>query len=92
MSPWKTSLMRKMAAVAPASVMKAPVRECESEMSKGSPNIPAKMLPPAMAAVTEEENPARRRPAPKTIPAVFPRRGLSVASACARSVTTVPLE
>jgi hypothetical protein len=51
---------------APQRVRTTPTREWFSEMSKGLRNIPANILPPAIAAVTDDEMPAKSKANAKT--------------------------
>ena len=52
--------------------------------------MPAKMLPPAMPAVTLEASPASSRLTAKTTPAAGPSNGSSRERACSSSVTGRP--
>ena len=67
-----------------------PMQEWGSLVSNGSMKMPAKTLPPAIAAVTDEESPAKSSPRAKTTAEARPNIGSRVMVTCGRSFTTIP--
>ena len=90
--PAKASPTARHATTAARRHATTPTEECLSWMSYSSPNMPAVMVPAAMAAVTLLESPANSSATAKIVELAGPRMGESVAAAAARSSMTMPCE